>query len=682
MFGKKRKPHEALLSASERAERAFHSKKAGELRQKARTAQQQKNWILTEQLWRESLESDPGDRLALIGLANALIYIGKNGEAAKLTETIATNWPRDENGQLLRARLAEAEGDDAAAIGHWRAALAINPSWTQALTRLGRLLANTRQFAEARECAARLSVLVPDNPAGDMLRADIETAEGHREAAFQLRRSLAEKHPRNAQLQRDYSQVLMAAGDHAGCEVLVAKLRASDAQHALWLEGHILGDRKPEQGHTDFWKAAFEAYPANTDFLRKYLHAALRDGRYDEALAGMKALLSHPPLRTADASYVLGLVNLFDGNRDVPAIRALVRAFLKVLRTTSSYRLAAIRLSRIVFQYFPKEERPNARPPSDRLLAMLRGAPAFAHAARFIRRTAALQASLREEGGQCLFDTDVSRREAEAFVAQVRARLASRTPFSFIRIDDGEGNAVPYGAELAQFADLDAAERERVWWGRPLDAPHRAALNARVLSAMQTADALGIPAFSRILRDIRLDSPESFAQSRTGRGITAVLNALEPNGPLRNARAAGQMLTSAYVQHDLVKWELYAKLFDGAGEVVAVSCHSGLPQAMQKLFGVTVARNILIPPRHASLAAFGLSEMGPRILPDVLDEIIARMDGDLAGQLVIVGAGYAGKCIVQAARERGAVALDLGSVLDYWLGVATRSYQIASLRVT
>ena len=208
----------------------------------------------------------------------------------------------------------------------------------------------------------------------------------------------------------------------------------------------------------------------------------------------------------------------------------LVRAFLKVLRTTSSYRLAAIRLSRIVFQYFPKEERPNARPPSDRLLAMLRGAPAFAHAAQFIRRAAALQASLREEGGQCLFDTDVSRREADAFVAEVRARLASRTPFSFIRIDDGEGNAVPYGAELAQFADVDAAERERVWWGRPLDAPHRAALNARVLGAMQAADALGIPAFSRILRDIRLDGPESFAQSRTGRGITAVLNALEPDG--------------------------------------------------------------------------------------------------------------------------------------------------------
>jgi tetratricopeptide (TPR) repeat protein len=682
MFGKKRKPHEALLRAAERAERAFHSRKAGELRQKARTAQQQKNWILTERLWRESLDADPGDRLALIGLANALIYVGKNGEAARLTDTIIANWPSDENGWLLRARLAEAEGDNAVAITHWRAALAINPSWTQALTRLGRLLASEREFAEARKCAERLSFLVPDNPAGDMLQADIETAQGDHERAFELRRKLAERHPRNAQLQRDYSQALLAIGDHEGCESLVAKMRASDPQHALWLEGHILGEREPQHGHTGFWKTALDSYPANTDFLRKYVHAALRDGRLDDARSGMKVLLTHSPLLTSDASYVLGIVNLLDGNRDFGAIRALVREFLKALRTTSSYRLAAIRLSRVILQYFPKAERPNVRLPSDRLLGMLRGAPAFAHAAQLIRRVAALQTSLREEGGLCIFDSDVSRREAEVFVDEIRTCLASRTPYSLIRIDDGEGNAVPYRSELSQFAEADAMERERVWWGRPLDARHRAVLNARVLNAMRSADALGIPTFSRILRDIRLDGPESFTQSRTGRGITAVLDALDPDGPLRAARATGRMLTSAYLQHDLVKWGLYRRLFEGAGDIVAVSCHSGLPQAMRSLFGANVARNILIPPRHASLAAFGLREMGPRILPEVLDDLIAELDGDLRGRLVLVGAGYAGKCIVQAARDRGAVALDLGSVLDYWLGIATRSYQVASLRVT
>src|SRR6185312_15344487 len=101
----------------------------------------------------------------------------------------------------------------------------------------------------------------------------------------------------------------------------------------------------------------------------------------------------------------------------------------------------------------------------------------------------------------------------------------------------------------------------------------------------------------------------------------------------------------------LEKWNLYDALFDGA-DILAVSCHTKLPPP--------VAQTIVVPPRHASLASFGM-EMGPKILPDVLDEVIAQLPADLAGRLVVVGAGYAGKVIIHAAKARGAVALDLGS---------------------
>jgi hypothetical protein len=57
-----------------------------------------------------------------------------------------------------------------------------------------------------------------------------------------------------------------------------------------------------------------------------------------------------------------------------------------------------------------------------------------------------------------------------------------------------------------------------------------------------------------------------------------------------------------------------------------------------------------------------------------MDETVAQLDADLSGRMVIVGAGYAGKVIVHEAKKRGAVALDLGSVLDYWIGASTRSY--------
>src|SRR6202012_356360 len=96
--------------------------------------------------------------------------------------------------------------------------------------------------------------------------------------------------------------------------------------------------------------------------------------------------------------------------------------------------------------------------------------------------------------------------------------------------------------------------------------------------------------------------------------------------------------------------------------------------AFRARFGAAIAQNIVVPPRHASLASFGMNEMGPKVLPEVMNETIAQLPADLHGRLVIVGAGYAGKVIVQEAKARGAVALDLGSVLDYWIGISTRSY--------
>ena len=197
---------------------------------------------------------------------------------------------------------------------------------------------------------------------------------------------------------------------------------------------------------------------------------------------------------------------------------------------------------------------------------------------------------------------------------------------------------------------------------------------------MLQADALGIPTLSRLLRDIRFDQAHNLSRFTSGRGMLSVFASLAQGGQLRGARAVGRMLTSAHAAHDLERRGMFDGLFRGREDVVAVSCHPRLLDAFAARFGGRIAHNILIPPRHASLAAFGLSEMGPKIFPEALDDTLAQLPDDLAGRIVIVGAGYAGKIVVAEAARRGAVALDLGSVLDYWLGIATRSYQSASLR--
>jgi len=651
MIQKRRNPHDALFRAAESAGRAFERRKGAQLRQNARTAQQQKNWALAESLWRKSLEDEPGERSAVVGLAQVLVYNGKFDEAERLAGEILAKWPTDENGPTVLARLAEERGDTAGAMREWRRVLELSPTRSQALIRLGRLMIADGAYDEARFCADKLAMVAPDNPAAISLFAEIDEAKGDRASAVKRRRELTEKFPQQSAFWRDYGAALIEAGEFASCEALIARLKASDPQNGLRLEGQLLGARAPELGHSEFWKAAHVAWPDNADFLRKYLHAALRDGRREEARGLLDHLFASTLLRASDANFVIGLINMIE---EAGEIRKLVRGFLKRFRGTSDYRRLGIRLSRIVFADFAR--RPVASAPHT--LTMLRHAPCDPHAKEFLEQAIAVLDGT-------LADTDIARGECERFVAEVRAKLAAKTPWSMIRVGDAESNALTYAPEFARHFDGDAAEREMVWWGRTLDPAPRAALAARVRAAMRDADALGVPTLERLLRDVRLERRDFLSPTRAGRGLRTVMRAVE-DGTLKSA-----LTTSAHVQHDLEKWDLYRALFDGVDDIIAVSCHARLPEVMK------LALNIVVPPRHASLASFGMREMGPKILPEVLDETIARLPGDLSGRLVIVGAGYAGKVIIQEAKRRGAVALDLGSILDYWVGAATRSYLTA-----
>lgn len=627
-----------LFRAADRAKSAFDRRKGVGLRQNARTAQQQKNWALAESLWRASLEAEPDDRSSTIGLAQVLVYNAKLDEARALAETIVARWPADENGPTVLARLAEEHGDEDEAVRQWRRVLELSPSRSQALIRLGRLMIARGEFDAAKASADTLAMVAPDNPAAVSLLAEIAAAKGELGEAIAHRKALTEKFPQQMAFWRDLGAALIEAGDYEACEALIARLNAGDPQNGLRLEGQLLGARAPELGHSEFWQAAHRAFPDNADFARKYLHAALRDGRLGEARDMLERLFAATLLKPGDANFVIGLINL-DGS----GARLLVKGFLKRFRGTSDYRRLAIRLSRVIFAAFARTPVVSVR----NTRAMLRHAPCDPAPRAFLERAMTLLEGVAA-------DTDIRRDQCERFVAMVRGKLAAKEPWSFIRVGDGESSALAYAPDIARFAQSDAEERERVWWGRTLEPDAREALAARVRAAIESADALGVPTLERLVRDVRLERRE-FLSGRAGRGLRTVMEAFE-SGRLKP-------FTSAHLQHDLERFDLYPALFDGL-DVVAVSCHAALP----------FARTIVVPPRHASLAAFGMREMGPRILPEVLDETIAQLGDDLSGRLVVVGAGYAGKVVVDEARKRGAVALDLGSILDYWVGAATRSY--------
>jgi Tfp pilus assembly protein PilF len=662
-MSQKRGSHDSLFRAAATAERAFGRRKAAESRQSARSAQQAKDWLKAEALWRKSLDEDPGDRMATAGLAQVLVYNGKFDEARDLADALVSKWPDDENGPTVLARLAEEHGETQAAIAQWRRVLELVPGRSQALIRLGRLLIGESELDAAKICADQLALYAPDNPNAIALFAEIDAARGDHASAVARRREAAEKFPQQPNLWHEYGLALIAAREFDACDALVAKLKNSNPQGAIRLEGNLLQAKLPEAGHSEFWKQAHEAYPQTATFLRRYVLSALRDGKTDEASHALAALFATQPLREVDTNYVIGMVNLLDD--DAAAVRKLVRNFLKRFRGTADYRRIALRLSRILFRYFPRQDR--RYPATARTRGMLRHTPADPAAAQFVETTCDLLGGYEN----ALLDTDISRTEALQFVSRMRTRLRDKVPTSLIRVGDAESNALTYDAEFARYAENDASEREIVWWGRPIDESARAKLASGVLEAMRDADVLGIPTLERILRDVKPERREFLGNTRAGRGIRTVLRALGAGGALANPHA---LMVSAHIQHDLGEWSLYNDLFAGLNDIIAVSCHTGLTDAFHKRFNATIVQNIVVPPRHASLASFGMTQMGPKILPEVMDDTIAQLGADLSGRMVIVGAGYAGKVIVQEAKKRGAVALDLGSVLDYWIGASTRSY--------
>lgn len=659
----KRDRHDALFRAAATAERRFDRRKAADLRQSARSAQQAKDWAKAETLWRQSLEQDPAERMATVGLAQVLVYNGKLDEARALADEITAKWPDDENGPTVLARLAEEHGETREAIAQWRRVLELVPGRSQALIRLGRLLVAEGELDEAKTHAEHLALYAPDNPNAIALLAEIDAARGDHASAVKRRKQAAEKFPQQPNLWHEYGMALIAAKDFGACDALVAKLRNSNPQGAIRLEGNLLQAKLPEAGHSAFWKQAHEAFPQTATFLRRYVQAALRDGKKDEAAKALDTLFATQPLNQGDTNYVIGMVNLLGD--DAGAVRKLVRDFLKRFRGTADYRRIALRLNRIIFRDFPREDR--RYPATAKTRGMLRHTPADPAATQFVEAACDLLGGYKN----ALLDTDISRQEAVDLVAQLRVRLRDKIPTSLIRVGDAESNALTYADDLARYAASDAAEREIVWWGKSMDEAARAKLAGQVLGAMRDADILGIPTLERILRDVKPERREFLGNTRAGRGIRTVLRALGEGDALANPRA---LMISAHIQHDLGEWNLYGDLFGGLNDIVAVSCHAALPDAFHKRFNVSIAHNIVVPPRHASLASFGMREMGPKILPEVLDETIAQLPADLSGRMVIVGAGYAGKVIVQEAKARGAVALDLGSVLDYWIGASTRSY--------
>jgi hypothetical protein len=264
-----------------------------------------------------------------------------------------------------------------------------------------------------------------------------------------------------------------------------------------------------------------------------------------------------------------------------------------------------------------------------------------------------------------LMDVRFLPQQRRAFSERIKCSIVEAKPLSLIRLGDGE--AYPYpapqvdGIEPTLF-ETDNRAFERRWWGAAPPIRVREDLTARIRQAVARCDILGFPSVYRIIRD--LPPPHHrYGKNRNQRALIRLFYALGGSIPVEH-----KWFTEERCHRCAIDAAFVTEVAAMARSVVVVSCWPGI----EANFPAASVQAILVPPakylRHPPLGN------GMPALFDVYEEIVERVRlASAPGTVVFVGAGIIGKIFVDEARQAGAVALDIGSLLDYMAGFKTRS---------
>lgn len=208
-----------------------------------------------EHCYRKAIETDPADPLARVSLGYVLLEQGRAAEAAEcLTQAIARAGSQPDalaDSHYLLSRVRRAEGDDSAAEGSLRAALAARPGFAEAARDLVTLLLAAGRAGDALEIA-RGAPACDSSPDIAMLLAQALHAAGDTPQAVAILDALLAREPAHAgALQsrgsllielgraqaalRDFDQLLAARGPNPDdlCNRAAALLRLNRATDAL-----------------------------------------------------------------------------------------------------------------------------------------------------------------------------------------------------------------------------------------------------------------------------------------------------------------------------------------------------------------------------------------------------------------------------------------------------------------
>ncbi len=259
------------------------------------------------------------------------------------------------------------------------------------------------------------------------------------------------------------------------------------------------------------------------------------------------------------------------------------------------------------------------------------------------------------------FDPTLTRRLIEA--------LQTDTPYSHIRVGDGEISLLAYGSD-PNTPNLDRFALERSIMNFQdrfrLSEAWATKLQTLMQAAIQASDSVGVVGMWRArevensefleytLRNIEVDP----------RGISGHWRAIKHMLDLgRAGRLDGKLVCSAHSYFGIIKG--VGDIITAATRTICITNRLDAVAGLRSRFPKNSIRQIELP------SEFSPPEQMPNE-PNFLYQVKSQIPDDLRGQLVLLGAGAWAEFYCTWIKERGGVAVDIGSGFDLLQGTVTR----------
>lgn len=245
--------------------------------------------------------------------------------------------------------------------------------------------------------------------------------------------------------------------------------------------------------------------------------------------------------------------------------------------------------------------------------------------------------------------------------------LAEKSGFSFIRLGDGEGAFIKISDEdEASYPDLyrhSRINRSNVWFNGEIDIATsnftRSALE--LVIPIACADVVGVPPIEWMKYDYQICSVT---------GMSSLVNALRWIG--QPHVDTGQYLTKHSVHLDFYRTGHLTKILKTQSRVGVISCHAQVSEALKQAFGFEDVEFYKIPGEKLHAHLLGANAVEGQHFPSRYHEVMTALRRPLEGKLFLVAGGLLGKFYCDQIKRSGGVALDIGSLIDGWMGINSR----------